>query len=139
MIEAQWKLGWRCCALDILVLGAQGGPITQRIIEAGYETTLWPRREATLKPFEGTGANAAASPAELADNFDLICLCVMNDGDVREVFDAMYDSLNAGAIIAGTEHRTPGDVCRADQAGKPAWRHSDRGSSERRKRDGCCR
>ncbi len=32
-------------------LGSQGGPMARRIVDAGYETTLWARRPATLEPF----------------------------------------------------------------------------------------
>ena len=30
-------------------LGSQGGPMARRIVEGGYETTLWARRPATLE------------------------------------------------------------------------------------------
>ncbi len=41
-------------------LGSQGGPMARRIAEAGYETTLWARRLATLEPFADTPAKVAA-------------------------------------------------------------------------------
>jgi 3-hydroxyisobutyrate dehydrogenase len=81
-------------------LGSQGAPIAGRIIQNGHPTTLWARRAATLEPFVGTGARFADSPAELASASDLICLCVVNDADVREVFDAMYESISPGTILA---------------------------------------
>jgi 3-hydroxyisobutyrate dehydrogenase len=45
-------------------LGSQGAPMARRIVDAGYPTTLWARRPATLEPFAGTAG--AASPAALA-------------------------------------------------------------------------
>jgi 3-hydroxyisobutyrate dehydrogenase len=44
-------------------LGSQGGPMARRIVEAGYETTLWARRPAALEPFADTAAKFAESPA----------------------------------------------------------------------------
>ena len=66
-------------------LGSQGGPMARRIVEGGYETTLWARRAASLEPYADTAAKTAGSPAELAAASDLVCLCVVGDDDVREV------------------------------------------------------
>ena len=66
-------------------LGSQGGPMARRIVEAGYGTTLWARRPATLEPFADTKAKVAESPAELAGASDLVCLCVVGDTDIDEI------------------------------------------------------
>ena len=47
-------------------LGSQGGPMARRIVEAGYPTTLWARRPASLEPYADTAAVLADSPAGLA-------------------------------------------------------------------------
>ena len=39
-------------------LGSQGGPMAGRIIDAGFPTTLWARRPASLEPFAGTAADS---------------------------------------------------------------------------------
>ncbi|HEY4796973.1 MAG TPA: NAD(P)-binding domain-containing protein, partial [Mycobacterium sp.] len=44
-------------------LGSQGAPMAGRIIEAGFPTSLWARRPATLQPFTGSAAKVAGSPA----------------------------------------------------------------------------
>jgi 3-hydroxyisobutyrate dehydrogenase len=46
-------------------LGSQGAPMARRIVEGGYPTTLWARREASVEPFADTAATVAASPAGL--------------------------------------------------------------------------
>jgi 3-hydroxyisobutyrate dehydrogenase-like beta-hydroxyacid dehydrogenase len=81
-------------------LGSQGGPIARSIIDAGYPTMLWARRAATLEPFGDTGAKLAATPAELAAASDLVCLCVVGDADVEQVFQALLPGIAAGAVIA---------------------------------------
>ncbi|MGH3674637.1 MAG: NAD(P)-dependent oxidoreductase [Mycobacterium sp.] len=82
-------------------LGSQGGPMARRIVEAGYELTLWARREATLEPFADTAAKAVGSPAELAAASDLVCLCVVGDDDVRDVLQGDTGVL-AGLASGGT-------------------------------------
>ncbi len=74
--------------------------MARRIVDAGFDTTLWARRAATLEPFAASGAHVADTPGQLATQCDLICLCVVNDADVRQVVDQMLDSLVAGAVIA---------------------------------------
>jgi 3-hydroxyisobutyrate dehydrogenase len=84
-------------------LGSQGGPMARRIIEGGYQTTLWARRPATLEPFADTPAKIAESPAELAAASDLVCLCVVGDPDIEEVTGGergLLASMKPGGIIA---------------------------------------
>lgn len=83
-------------------LGSQGAPMARRIIEGGYETTLWARRPATLEPFAGTPAKVAESPAELGAASDLVCLCVVGDADIEEVTGAhgLLAAMKPGSVIA---------------------------------------
>jgi 3-hydroxyisobutyrate dehydrogenase len=84
-------------------LGSQGGPMAGRIIEAGFPTSLWARRPASLEPFTGTAAKVAGSPAELAAASDLVCLCVVGDTDVEEITsgdDGVLAGLTSGGVIA---------------------------------------
>ena len=83
-------------------LGSQGGPMARRIVEAGFETTLWARRRASLEPYADTAARIADSPQELAQTSDLVCLCVGNDADVRDVLtgeQGVLAGLSAGGIV----------------------------------------
>ena len=104
-------------------LGSQGGPMAGRIIEAGFSTTLWARRPASLEPFADTAATVAGSPAELAAASDLVCLCVVGDDDVEEVTtgeNGVLAGLKPGGVIAihSTVHpetcrRSGGNGCRS--------------------------
>jgi len=95
-------------------LGSQGGPMARRIIEAGYPTTLWARRSASLAAFGDTAAQIATTPAELAAASDLVCLCVVADADVEEVIGGDHGvlaGLAAGGLIAVHSTVHP-DTCR---------------------------
>ncbi|OBB69886.1 NAD(P)-dependent oxidoreductase [Mycobacterium sp. 852014-50255_SCH5639931] len=84
-------------------LGSQGGPMARRIIEAGYQTTLWARRPATLEPFADIDAKIAESPAALAAASDLVCLCVVGDADIDEIASGergLLAAMEPGGVIA---------------------------------------
>ena len=95
-------------------LGSQGGPMARRIVESGFETTLWARRPQSLEPYADTAAKTASSPAELAAASDLVCLCVVGDDDVRDVLNGdngVLAGLASGGIIAIHSTIHP-DTCR---------------------------
>ena len=95
-------------------LGSQGGPMARRILEGGFDLTLWGRRAATLEPFADTPAKTAQTPAELAAASDLVCLCVVGDDDVKEVLggdDGVLAGLASGGVVAIHSTVHP-DTCR---------------------------
>jgi len=103
-------------------LGSQGAPMARRIVEAGYGTTLWARRPASLEPFADTTAKTASSPAELAAACDLVCVCVVDDADVEDVLtreDGVLAGLRPGGVVAVHSTVHP-DTCRrlAETAGR---------------------
>jgi 3-hydroxyisobutyrate dehydrogenase-like beta-hydroxyacid dehydrogenase len=76
--------------------------MARRIIDAGYPTTLWARRPATLEPFAGTAAAVAASRAELGAACDVLCICVVDDAGVDDVLrspDGPLASMAEGSIV----------------------------------------
>jgi 3-hydroxyisobutyrate dehydrogenase-like beta-hydroxyacid dehydrogenase len=88
--------------------------MARRIIEGGYQTTLWARRPETLASFADTAAHIAESPAELAAESDLVCLCVVGDADVEELTGGergVLAGLKPGGVIAVHSTVHP-DTCR---------------------------
>jgi len=88
--------------------------MARRIVEGGYETTLWARRPASLEPYADSAAKTAGSPAELAAASDLVCLCVVGDDDVRQVLygeTGVLAGLASGGIVAIHSTVHP-DTCR---------------------------
>lgn len=95
-------------------LGSQGGPMARRIVEGGYDLTLWARRSASVEPYADTAAKVAATPAELGAASDLVCLCVVGDDDVRQVIlgdQGVLAGMKPGGIIAIHSTVHP-DTCR---------------------------
>ena len=88
--------------------------MARRIAEAGHPLTIWARRPAALEPFADTPAQVAGSPAELAEQSDIVGICVMADADVEDVVllgDGVLAGLAPGGIIAIHSTVHP-DTCR---------------------------
>ena len=81
-------------------LGSQGAPIARRIVDGGYPLVLWARRPASLEPFAGTGAQTAASIANVGARSDHVGICVVDDVDTREVCDALLPAMRPGSRVA---------------------------------------
>jgi 3-hydroxyisobutyrate dehydrogenase len=99
-------------------LGSQGAPMARRIVEAGFPTTLWARRPASLEPFADTAVAIAATPGELGAASDVLCVCVVDDAGVDEVLRGPYGALPAMgegsvAVVHSTVH--PGTCIRLQE------------------------
>jgi 3-hydroxyisobutyrate dehydrogenase len=95
-------------------LGSQGGPMARAIADAGLPLTLWARRPESLEPYADTDAKVAGSPAELAAQSDLVCVCVVSDADVHELADGdngLLAGMAEGSILAVHSTVHP-DTCR---------------------------
>lgn len=95
-------------------LGSQGAPMARRIVEAGHPTTLWARRPDSLAPFADTAAKTAGSPAAMAADCDVACVCVVDDAGVEQVVagaDGILAGLPEGGVIVVHSTVHP-DTCR---------------------------
>lgn len=84
-------------------LGSQGAPMAGRILSEGFPLVVWARRPANLEELIGLGAEPASSPARLARDVDVVCVCVRSDDDVEEVCGGDHGilaGLKGGAILA---------------------------------------
>ena len=92
-------------------LGSQGAPMARRIVDAGFATTLWARRSASLEPFADTAATMAETPAELGAASEVLGVCVVDDAGVDEVLrgpDGALGAMAEGSIVVvhSTVHPT---------------------------------
>ncbi len=93
-------------------LGVMGSSIAGHIKKAGYEVTVFNRSEKKAIAWQKLyGGEIANSPAELAENCDMVFLCVGNDEDVEEVITGkggVLESIGPGGIII--DHTTTSAV-----------------------------
>jgi len=81
-------------------MGSQGAPMAQRMIDAGFPTTLWARRAQTLDRYRDTAATFAETIPELGAAVDHVGVCVVDDNDVREVCGQLIPAMRPGSLIA---------------------------------------
>jgi len=71
--------------LGFIGLGTMGMPMALNMIKGGYELTVWGRNKEKLKPAMDAGAKWAESPRAVAEDSDIVCLCVWDGKAVEEV------------------------------------------------------
>ncbi len=85
--------------IGFIGLGSQGGPMAQRIIDAGFPTILWARRPESVAPYASTTAKTAATIAELGAACDHVGICVVDDAGVTATAEALLPAMRAGSRV----------------------------------------
>jgi 3-hydroxyisobutyrate dehydrogenase-like beta-hydroxyacid dehydrogenase len=86
--------------LGFVGLGNMGAPMASRLLDAGYELTVFDTREVALEPFVARGALAAPSPAAVASAVDTVLVSLPTPAIVRQV------ALGEGGIASGKMVKT---------------------------------
>ena len=74
--------------------GAMGSPMVRRLLAAGHEVLVWNRTAARVQDLVASGAREASTPAALAEECDIVCLCVF---DARAVEDVVFGEQGVAA------------------------------------------
>lgn len=83
-------------------IGLMGLPMCQRLLAAGYPLKVWNRNSDKCLPLLEQGAQRAARAADLAQDSELIFLCLANTQAVREVVfgaEGLVESLKPGQLL----------------------------------------
>ena len=91
-------------------LGQMGGPMTRRLLAAGYELIVHDVRAAAMKAIAAEGAELARSPAEVAARVETVLVSLPTPQVVREV------ALGRDGLIHGSAIRTYVDLSTTGQA-----------------------
>ena len=98
--------------IGFIGIGIMGEAMTRRLLDLGYEVTVWnlePERLDTVVPH---GAKPAASPAEVAAASDVVMLCVLHMAAVERVVFA-----DDGVAAGGSSTKLVIDLSTADPEG----------------------
>lgn len=82
-------------------LGIMGQGMSANLLKAGFPLTVWNRTRSKTESLVEQGANAAATPSEVAASSDIVIICVSDTPDVEAVV------LGEDGVLAGIE---PGSV-----------------------------
>ena len=84
-------------------LGNIGKPLASHLAPAGFDTMVYDIAEEPVRELVAGGAKAAGTPRELAENADIIGICVPEDKHVRAVMsgaDGVLAGAAAGSVVA---------------------------------------
>jgi 3-hydroxyisobutyrate dehydrogenase-like beta-hydroxyacid dehydrogenase len=100
-------------------LGVMGSPMAGHLMhKAGLDVTVYNRTAAKAEAWAiRHGGHHAPTPGAAAKDADLVCLCVGNDDDVREVVagaDGILSGIKKGAIII--DHTTASAIVAREMA-----------------------
>ena len=88
--------------LGVVGLGALGRPMAVNLVNAGFRTQLHNRSRAAEEGSDLAAAQRCASPAEAANDVDVLLVCVSDDAAVEAVLfgaGGASDSLRSGCVV----------------------------------------
>jgi 3-hydroxyisobutyrate dehydrogenase-like beta-hydroxyacid dehydrogenase len=91
-------------------LGKMGAAMAARVLDAGFELTVYNRTAAKTEPLVARGARPVRSPREAAAEVDAVVTNLMDDASVRAVVDGaegLLAGLRPGSIHVGTTTNSP--------------------------------
>lgn len=83
-------------------LGIMGQGMARNLIKAGYTVHVWNRTASKMEPLVAEGAQAAASPAAVAEQCPIVVTCVSDTPDVEAVIlgeEGIIHGAKAGSLV----------------------------------------
>jgi 3-hydroxyisobutyrate dehydrogenase len=96
--------------IGFIGMGIMGAPMVENLLESGYDVIVHSRTKAKAEPVIEAGARWAESPAECAENADVVITCVTDTPDVRKVLlgqGGVIESAKAGLICVDMSTISP--------------------------------
>lgn len=88
--------------IGFIGLGIMGRGMTNNLLQAGFDVTVWNRTASRMDEFVAAGAQAAASPAAVAEQCEIVLVCVSDSADVEAVTygdSGILAGLSAGKLV----------------------------------------
>ena len=88
--------------IGFIGLGIMGKPMSKNLLKAGYELVVYNRSKASVEELVALGAEGALSPAEVAEQCQVIITMLPNSPQVREVClgeNGIADRAKAGTVV----------------------------------------
>src|SRR6202795_3457538 len=101
--------------LGYLGLGMMGFPMTRRLINAGYDVTVWNRSPGKAKALIEAGARLAPQPRDVAATASILFMCLTDAAAVEEVVfgpDGLATVTGSGKLVVDFSSIHP-DAARA--------------------------
>jgi len=96
--------------LGFIGLGTMGSLMCKNLLKAGYPMTVWNRTPSKMEAIVSLGAEAAASPEEVAKRSDIVIIMVVDAADVEAVVTnphGVIEGARSGLIVVDMSSTTP--------------------------------
>lgn len=80
-------------------MGVMGQPMARRLLEAGFEVTVWNRTPERCGPLIAAGASRALTPAELARGADVAITMLVDDAAVKVTCEGLIRAAATGTVV----------------------------------------
>jgi 3-hydroxyisobutyrate dehydrogenase len=107
--------------IGFIGMGHMGRQMAQRLLEAGYQLTVYDRTHEKAQELGQWGAKVAQTPGDLAANCQVVMACVTDDEAQHDVMfgpDGALTGVHAGSIIIDLSTVSPDTSRRLFQAAK---------------------
>jgi 3-hydroxyisobutyrate dehydrogenase-like beta-hydroxyacid dehydrogenase len=97
-------------SIGFIGTGIMGYPMALKLIQGGFQLTVFNRSRQKTEPLERAGARVAGSPAEAATNADAVMMIVSDTAAVEEVVsgkNGILESLRPGTIVIDSSTISP--------------------------------
>jgi 2-hydroxy-3-oxopropionate reductase len=84
--------------IGFIGLGGMGRPMAEHLLAAGHELTVWARRPAGADFLLDKGGLRVETPAELAQQCDIVCTNVTGSADVAELATQLMQGFVPGTL-----------------------------------------
>ena len=91
-------------------IGLMGQPMVMRLLQAGHEVLVWNRTPGRCDELVGQGAEEVDSPRELAEQCDIVLLCLADGAAVEDVVfgeDGLAAALDADQLVVDLSSIAP--------------------------------
>jgi 3-hydroxyisobutyrate dehydrogenase len=105
--------------LGFVGLGIMGGAMTRRLLERGWQVTVWNLEPERVPPLVEAGAVAAESPREVAEAAEIVLVCVLDTPAVESVVfgsSGIVEASRPGMILL--DHSTIDPAATRDMAAR---------------------
>jgi 3-hydroxyisobutyrate dehydrogenase len=97
------KIGW-------IGLGTMGNPMSQQLIKAGYDVTVYNRTKEKEDAIKAMGSIAAPTPSALIQQTNIVIIMVSDDKAIQDIFyrdDGLLSAGTSGKVIINMSTVSP--------------------------------
>ncbi len=85
--------------IAFLGIGLMGLPMSQRLLDAGYDLTVWNRTPDKCSSLTEQGAQLALSAEDAASGADIVFFCLTDSAAVQSVWQQIQPALSADTVL----------------------------------------